>query len=172
MQRTCNGSCAPDKTVVVIEESQETTELLVIGRPREAFNVSDLVRKWAESFSGNLMTKEIDLLFIEFALFLIKDQTMVAKAAEKEAEVMIMLLSVCGEDKDVIQVANDIVRQTLQCRVHKVLECLCCIMQSEGHAQILKEAKRHHHSGNVLRCNWDLIVGTSQVDFAENVGGG
>ena len=94
---------------------------------------------------------------------------MILEAVKKGCEVLSVLIAASTCNQDVVQVDEEEV-QVLEDGVHESLERLGGILKPEGHAEELKEAKRGDDCGlrDVLRVDWDLVVPTDEVHFAED----
>lgn len=84
-------------------------------------------------------------------------------------EVLQMLLMRCGEHDDVVHIASYEWNATKQV-VHVALEGLRCIAESGWHADKLEKAERCSDGcfRNIIWSDWDLVVGTHQIDCGEN----
>ena len=60
--------------------------------------------------------------------------------------------------------------KVLEDRIHKPLERLCCVFEAKRHAEELEKTKRRDNRclGNVLGPDWDLMVTSYEIHFAEH----
>ena len=60
--------------------------------------------------------------------------------------------------------------KVLEDRIHKPLERLCSVLEAERHAEELEQTKRRDNRclRNVLGPDWDLMVTTYEIHFAEH----
>ena len=63
---------------------------------------------------------------------------MLCHPLEEKMQVMLVLFGVRTGHKNVVDVHKEEILESLTDLVHKSLECLCCVLEAEGHAEELK----------------------------------
>ena len=68
-------------------------------------------------------------------------------------------------DQVIVQIRED-KWQAAKEAVHQTLECLSRVFQTEGHENILKQAKRGNNGcfGYIFRRHWHLVIALDQVN--------
>ena len=80
---------------------------------------------------------------------------------------VVSVVSACHQN--VVKVDEHEIK-VLEDRIHKPLERLCCVFEAKRHAEELEKTKRRDNRclGNVLGPDWDLMVTSYEIHFAEH----
>ena len=94
---------------------------------------------------------------------------MILEAVKEDREVASVFIAVSACHQDVIQIHEEEI-QVLEDGVHESLERLGGILKPKWHTEELKKAEWSDYRGlrDVLRVDWDLVVPTDEVHFAED----
>lgn len=126
---------------VEIYQSQKFAELALSRWPGKVSDNFNLAVKWANSLRSYPVAKEIQLRSTKLALRGIYNNAISIKTLKELAEVVLVLFFVGASDQQIVQISKT-EWETAQGFIHKSLEGLRRVPQTERHPQILEQPKR------------------------------
>ena len=162
---------ARDACAIEVDCSEESKELLDVGRSRDLGDRLDLRRQRGDTVGRDSKSEEVDLSTNKVALGSVDCDAVRVQSSEQDVEVAKVLVVVCARHQDVVDVdvhegksAHDF--------VHEALESLCGVPEAEGHGQEREAAEgcRDGRLVDVFGGNRNLVVRSDEVDGAEDLG--